>query len=96
MANGNHKIITKAQGKFDSPPNLRSKVEGLLKWIALLEFALLITFWLKALQPINKASVMVQSSTVTLDKASKLLDSLLNNIKHLRENWPHFVASQEQ
>ena len=34
---------------------------------------------------------MVQSSTVTLDKASKLLDSLLNNIKHLRENWHHLL-----
>ena len=90
------KALQKLKENFDSPADLCSEVEGLLKWIASLEFALLITFWLKVLQAINKASAMVQSSTVTLDEASKLLDSLLNNIKHLRENWPHLLQESRE
>ena len=90
------KALQKLKENFDSPADLCSEVEGLLKWIASLEFALLITFWLKALQAIDKASAMVQSSTVTLDEASKLLDSLLNNIKHLRENWPHLLQESRE
>ena len=31
---------------------------------------------------------MVQSTKMTLDEASRLLDSLLTDMKYLRENWP--------
>lgn len=80
--------LQKLKTHLDLPAELLSEVDGLLKWITSLEFALLATFWFKALQAINDVNIMVQSSKITLDEASKLLNSLLEDMKRLRENWP--------
>lgn len=84
--------LKKLKENLDLPAELCSEVDG---WITSLEFSLLITFWFKALQAINEVNIMVQSTKITLDEASKLLDSLLKDMKLVRESWSHLLEESK-
>ena len=87
--------LHKLKEHLDLPAEFCSEVDGLLKWLTSFELSLLISFWYKALQAINEVNIMVQSSKVTLDEASKLLNSLLEDMKLLRNNWQHVLEESK-
>ena len=64
-----------------------SKAKNLIQWLQSLEFVLLITFWFKVLQTINDVNVLLQASKITIDEESRLIESLENDLKRVRESW---------
>ena len=71
----------------DLPGDVCNDVENLIQWLQSLEFVLLITFWFKVLQTINDVSVLLQASKITIDEELRLIESLQNDLKRVRESW---------
>ena len=69
------------------PGDVCNDVENLIQWLQSLEFVLLITIWFKVLQTINDVSVLVQGSTITIDEELRLIESLKDDLKRVRESW---------
>ena len=47
----------------------------------------LITFWFKVLQTINDVSVLLQVSKITIDEELRLIESLKDDLKRVKESW---------
>ena len=62
----------------DLPGDVCNDVENLI---------LLITFWFKVLQTINDVSVLLQVSKITTDEELRLIESLQDDLKRVRESW---------
>ena len=71
----------------DLPGDVCNDVENLIQWLQSLEFVLLITFWFKVLQTINDVSVLLQGSKITIDEELRLIESLKDDLKRVRESW---------
>ena len=71
----------------DLPGDVCNDVENLIQWLQSLEFVLLIAIWFKALQTINDVSVLVQGSTISIDEELRLIESLKDDLKRVRESW---------
>ena len=62
----------------DLPGDVCNDVENLI---------LLITFWFKVIQTINDVSVLLQVLKITTDEELRLIESLQDNLKRVRESW---------
>ena len=71
----------------DLPGNVCNDVENLIQWLQSLEFVLLITIWFKVLQTINDVSVLLQGSKIIIDEELRLIESLKDDLKRVRESW---------
>ena len=71
----------------DLPGDVCNDVENLIRWLQSLEFVLLITIWFKVLQTINDVSVLLQGSKITIDEELRLIESLKDDLKRVRESW---------
>ena len=69
------------------PGDVCIDVENLIQWLQSLEFVLLITFWFKILHTINDVSVLLQGSKITIDEELRLIESLKDDLKRVRESW---------
>ena len=71
----------------DLPGDVCNDVENLIQSLQSLEFILLITFWFKVLQTINDVSVLLQASKITIDEELRLIESVQDDLKRVRESW---------
>ena len=69
------------------PGDVCNDVENHIQWLQSLEFVLVITFFFKVLQTINDVSVLLQGSKITIDEELRLIESLKDDLKRVRESW---------
>ena len=81
------KPLVKRLRDHDLPGDVCNDVENLIQWLQSLEFVLLITIWFKLLQTINDVSVLLQGSKITIDEELRLIESLKDDLKRVRESW---------
>lgn len=81
------KALSRLREELDLPADICNEVDCLAQWLQSFQYVLLATFWFKSLQAINDVSLLLQSSEITLDEELRLIKSLLNDLKRLRESW---------
>ena len=50
------------------------------------------SIWIKILVPIDLCNKVIQARNTTLDVEVRNINSLLNDLKQLREHWPAILA----
>ena len=68
-------------------PNEKCIASGLRKKMESFEFVVFIVFWERILRSFDKASQELQSKSIDLSKASRLLNCTSNELQHLRNNF---------
>ena len=77
--------LSRLREELDLPADICNEVDCLAQWLQSFQYVLLATFWFKSLQAINDVSLLLQSSEITLDEELRLIKSLLNDLKRLRD-----------
>lgn len=68
-------------------PEIKTDLNSINKYLASFECILMTSVWHKILTAINYVSTILQGTDITIDIEIKNLESLLDNLKNIRDNW---------
>lgn len=67
--------------------DVRSDINGLIKYLGTFECVLMASIWLKILTMINYRSTVVQAQNATINVEADNIESLITELKDLRNSW---------
>lgn len=81
---------------INQPGDTRNEAQSLAKKMENLETALLTEIWNDLLGIMNKTSLSLQNSTMTMDVAAKLYESLISYVNNARNNFDQYETAAKE
>ena len=79
-------------GDLNLTPETRAVVRGVVHYVKTFECLMLGSIWLKVLVAIDNRNRVLQARNMTIDVAVRNLESLLEELANLRENWDAILS----
>lgn len=81
---------------INQPGDTRNEAQSLVKKMEKFETALLTEIWNDILGIMNKTSLSLQNSTMTMDVVTKLYESLISYVNNARNNFDHYETAAKE
>ena len=81
------KSLREVEQKLDNSAESKTDLKALTKYFSSFKALILLATWFKIIQAIDYRSKVLQSRDSTIDEEQRNLQSLVENLKHLRNNW---------